>query len=335
MSASSSAITTVRARGASGAGVAVTLRRLSRRSGNVCTPWPGWRNRQTRRPQKALSERTCGFKSHTRHIVGGRSEHGVVPHIRPVEVVESALRASDAGMRDAENAALHGVTIKTIRRWRRDYQRRAKPRGGRSSSVPCPVCDGASLDERAYVELFGWYLGDGHISRHPRGFFGLHIFNDSRYVDLNGHILELMKRVKSGGSPYHRVTACTISTSWWKHWPCLFPQHGPGYKHTRNLEMADWQQVIVAAHPADFLRGLFHSDGCRVNNWATRTVAGERKRYDYPRWQFTNESADIMRWCGEALDLLDIPWRQTNRRTLSVSRRAAVARLDTLIGLKS
>ena len=99
--------------------------------------------------------------------------------------------------------------------------------------------------------------------------------------------------------------------------------------------MTDWQREIVAAHPADFLRGLFHSDGCRVNNWATRMVAGKRKRYDYPRWQFVNESPDIMRWCGEALDLVDVPWRQTSRRTLSVSTRAGVARLDELIGRKS
>ena len=41
-----------------------------------------------------------------------------------------------------------------------------------------------------------------------------------------------------------------------------------------------------------------------------------------------------MQWCGEALDLVDVPWRQTNRRTLSVSRREAVARLDALIGPK-
>jgi hypothetical protein len=72
-----------------------------------------------------------------------------------------------------------------------------------------------------------------------------------------------------------------------------------------------------------------------VNNWATRIVAGEKKRYEYPRWQFVNESADIMRWCGEALDLLEIAWRQTSRRTLSVSTRAGVAWLDDLIGPKS
>jgi hypothetical protein len=99
--------------------------------------------------------------------------------------------------------------------------------------------------------------------------------------------------------------------------------------------MTDWQWAIVTEHPADFLRGLFHSDGCRVNNWATRMVAGAKRRYEYPRWQFVNESAEIMGWCGEALDLVGIPWRQTTRRTLSVSTRGGVAKLDSLIGLKS
>jgi hypothetical protein len=64
-------------------------------------------------------------------------------------------------------------------------------------------------------------------------------------------------------------------------------------------------------------------------------VAGEKKRYEYPRWQFVNESDDIMKWCGDALDLVGVSWRQTNRRTLSVSRRDDVARLTALIGVKS
>ncbi|MGI9085966.1 MAG: hypothetical protein ACR2FE_11880 [Aeromicrobium sp.] len=33
------------------------------------------------------------------------------------------------------------------------------------------------------------------------------------------------------------------------------------------------------------------------------------------------------------LDLVDIPWRQSSRRLMSVSRREAVARLKDLIGL--
>ena len=54
-------------------------------------------------------------------------------------------------------------------------------------------------------------------------------------------------------------------------------------------------------------------------------MAGEWKRYDYPRWQFTNNSADIRELCCWALDLVDVPWRQSNWKTISVSTRAGVA----------
>lgn len=259
-----------------------------------------------------------------------------MPHIREWSVVESALRDSDDGMRDADNAAKHGVAIKTIRRWRRLYQRRGLPRGQSHCSVPCPRCDGADLDAAAYAELFGWYLGDGHITRGRRDVFNLHVFNDARYVSLNSGVAELMRAVKPGGRPHTRLApGAVITTVSWKHWLCLFPQHGPGRKHERVLGMESWQWAIVEEHPGAFLRGLFHSDGARVNNWATRMVAGERKRYDYPRWQFVNASEEILGWCGDALDLVGVPWRRSGRRTISVSTRAGVARLDELVGPKT
>jgi hypothetical protein len=58
--------------------------------------------------------------------------------------------------------------------------------------------------------------------------------------------------------------------------------------------LADWQREVGLAHPGRFLRGLFNSDGCRVANWAARPLAGDLKRYEYPRYLFSNESADIM-----------------------------------------
>ncbi|WP_300406439.1 transcriptional regulator [Nocardioides sp.] len=257
-------------------------------------------------------------------------------HVRPREVVESALRDSDAGMLDRDNATKHGVAIKTIRRWRRDYQRRGRPRGQDHTIAPCPRCGDGPLEASAYSELLGWYLGDGHISRGRRGVFAFHIYNDRRYVDDNHRLRLLMRLVKPGSRPHTRlVPGAVITTTSWKHWPCLFPQHGPGRKHLRPIVLEDWQRVIVETHPGPFLRGLFHSDGCRVRNWARRPVAGELKRYDYPRWQFTNESADIRELCCWALDLADVAWRQSNRTTISVSRREAVARLDALIGSKS
>jgi hypothetical protein len=62
-----------------------------------------------------------------------------------------------------------------------------------------------------------------------------------------------------------------------KHWPCLFPQHGPGRKHQRRIELEAWQQVIVTGHPGDFTRGLFHSDATAAStgfagHWLTVTV---------------------------------------------------------------
>src|ERR1044072_7041435 len=107
-------------------------------------------------------------------------------------------------MSDAENAELHGVAIKTIRRWRRLDQRRGLPRGQTHCSVPCPICEDSELDSEAYAELLGWYLGDGHISRQRRGVFGLHVINDRRYVADIARIGVLMRRVKPGSGPHTR-----------------------------------------------------------------------------------------------------------------------------------
>jgi len=268
--------------------------------------------------------------------VGGGTHDGFVPHIRPLATVESALAASDAGVPDAENAQRHGVAVKTIRRWRRLYQRRGLPRGQQHLAPPCPRCDDADLDEPAYAELLGWYLGDGHITAARRGVFALHVYNDQRYVQLNDHIAEIMRRVKPGGRPHtRRMPGCVNTTVSWKHWPCLFPQHGPGRKHERLIQLEPWQWEIVEAFPADLLRGLFHSDGSRTNNWATRVVAGERKRYEYPRWEFVNSSDDIIRICTAALDILCLHWTRPRVNAISVARAADVRRLDELIGLKA
>jgi hypothetical protein len=257
-------------------------------------------------------------------------------HIRPWATVESALRDSDAGLADAANAAKHGVAVKTVRRWRRLYQRRGLPRGRAHTNASCPRCENAPLNAPAYAELFGWYLGDGHITQARRGVYSLHVYNDAQYVGDIERIQSLMRQVKPGGRPHHRsLPGCTLTTVGWKHWPCLFPQHGPGRKHERQLGMTDWQWAVVQEHPGEFLRGLFHSDGCRVDNWTTRTVAGRTKRYVYPRWHFTNHSREIQQWCKDALDLVGVPWRQSSWKMISVSTRAGVAKLDELVGVKT
>jgi hypothetical protein len=164
----------------------------------------------------------------------------------------------------------------------------------------------------------------------------LRIACDRSYPGIINDATNLVAAVKQYGRVAHvPAPGMLVVQSYWRHWVCIFPQHGPGPKHSRDLRLEEWQKEIVTEHPADFLRGLMHSDGCRVNNWTRRLVAGEMKRYEYPRWQFVNHSVHIRRWCSDALDQLAVPWRQSSWKTISVSTRAGVAALDELVGPKS
>lgn len=244
----------------------------------------------------------------------------------PTPTRAEALRRLSEGASISTCARQLGVARSTVRSWR-DNALRGRP-------PECPRCDGSSLDSQAYAALLGYYLGDGHISRAPR-YYVLRVTCDLAHPTIIEDLIALAGRVRPGHSP-HLVTrvGCIVVQANWKHWPCLFPQHGPGPKHARSIVLEEWQRTIVESYPADFLRGLFHSDGSRVANRVRRLVAGEMKYYLYPRWQFTNYSADIRELCCWALDLVDVPWRQSNLHHISVSTRAGVARLDGLIGLK-
>jgi hypothetical protein len=187
----------------------------------------------------------------------------------------------------------------------------------------------------AYAYLLGQYLGDGCISAHPRGVYALRIACCDAYPGVMRACEAAIESVRPGRVFMVPSQGCTYVTALWKHWPCLFPQHGPGRKHERPIVLEPWQREIVERYPGQFLRRLFHSDGCRVTNWTRRLVAGEMKRYEYPRYFFTNASTDIMGLCQWALGLLSIGWTMTSTRHLSVARKADVATLDEHVGPKS
>lgn len=54
--------------------------------------------------------------------------------------------------------------------------------------------------------------------------------------------------------------------------PACSPSTGLAASTSGPWACSPWQWEIVERHPAAFLRGLFHSDGARVKNWATRLV---------------------------------------------------------------
>jgi hypothetical protein len=59
------------------------------------------------------------------------------------------------------------------------------------------------------------------------------------------------------------------------------------------------------------------------------------KRFEYPRYFFSNESEDIIGLCCAALDRLDIAYRLPKPNTVSVARGEAVAALDRWVGPKT
>jgi hypothetical protein len=257
----------------------------------------------------------------------------------PQATVELGKTLSDLGILDRENAAICGVSIRTIRHWRYGSRRsgrtrRSRPNGSKGAAC-CPRCHGRPLNERAYAYLLGLYLGDGHLTVSRKGVWALSITCCDGWPGLMSQARLAMSAVMPSSKVFAVVRmGCTEIKSTSKHWLCLFPQHGPGRKHERKIELEPWQERIVAEYPGDFARGLFHSDGYRGSNRVRRPLKAGNRWYEYPRYLFVNHSTDIHRLCGEALDRLGVAWRFSKPTTISVARREAVARLDVFVGPK-
>jgi hypothetical protein len=252
--------------------------------------------------------------------------------------IAGALRLAEAGRSDAEVARATGIPRETIRAWRRG---RVPERARRvlAGMAECGGCRGEAHDldalpRDAYSYLLGMYLGDGCLARTPKGSCSLRLSLDVAYPGIIESARQAIAAVKGGPLPSvapHGACACVVITSYWKAWPCLFPQHGPGRKHERRIVLEPWQEEIVSAAPQPFLRGLIHTDGWR----GTNLVHVKGRDYAYPRYQFSNRSDDIRRLFTDTCDQIGVAWRPWGRFHISVARREAVAKLDAFIGPKA
>jgi hypothetical protein len=242
--------------------------------------------------------------------------------MRPSGEIDLVAYLAECGLSQRRIATVTGIPRPTVRMWL----------GGQvPTSAEC-CCRRQALPRAAYSHLLGLYLGDGYLSlslRSPR----LRIFYDSRHPGLIGEGVRTMREVL----PRARVHAfrraphnCVVVSSYSRCWRCLLPQHGPGRKHERRIALESWQLEITRAYPEMLIRGLLQSDGSRFIN----PVKAGGRRYEYVRYFFTNESADIRRIFTDHLDLLEIEWRQASTRNISIAKRASVARLDEFVGPK-
>lgn len=212
--------------------------------------------------------------------------------MRPTEEFDAVQRLIAAGLNDCAIARQTSIPRRTVRDWR------CRPQVLRRQSSTSSRCvhDFASLPPNGYSYLLGLYLGDGCISRYGR-VWRLRITLDAQHPD----IIERCKRTIDAVTPgqhaaaYSRSDNCAEDYLYSKHWPCLFPQHGPGKKHHRPIRLEPWQRALVNQATEEFIRGLY---------------------------------------CA-ALDRLGIPWTQNSRYEIAVYRKAATARLDEFVGPKS
>lgn len=152
--------------------------------------------------------------------------------------VDTALLLSRLDILDRENAQICGVSVRTVRHWR--YGTRRSPAAAGNGRNPlCPRCDRRPLDQRAYAYLLGLYLGDGHITRGRRDVCALNVKCRDDWPGLIDAAKSAMATVMPASSVFCvQRTGCTEVKSTSKPWPCLFPQHGPGRKHERTIDLA-------------------------------------------------------------------------------------------------
>lgn len=233
---------------------------------------------------------------------------------------------SGATLRDVSERA--GISRSTLRDWLTQPEPKMRP-------SHCPICSDARFPPREqYVYLLGMYLGDGYVSRAART-TALRISCDDGWPGVMAECDRALRAVSL--RPVYRVRRDGRSdlTTLWSHWPCFFPQHGPGVKHNRRITLAPWQQALVDADPRPLIRGLLHSDGCRSANTVHRPLPSGTRTYSYPRYFFSNMSDDIQGIFTNALDQLGIAWRKNRFNSISIARREAVAALDLFVGPKT
>lgn len=241
------------------------------------------------------------------------------------KTISEALALVEDGLNDCQIARRTGVPRSTIRDWRVGRV----PRSQRSRQR-CDLCAGLKpkLPRPEYAYLLGVYLGDGWIAKHPRT-YRLRIVLDESYPGLIKECARCMRAVCPNNVVWigRHGNGCMEVSMYWGHWPCLFPQHGPGRKHERSITLAPWQAEIVNRQRRPFVKGLLHSDGCRI-------VANDRGVLS-TRYHFSNRSEDIKRIYCECLDALGIRWTRPCDKQIAVYRKASVAILESFVGPKT
>src|SRR3954447_11720916 len=254
--------------------------------------------------------------------------------MHPPKIRAEALALVEQGLNDCEISRRLGVPRSTVRDWRCPtyIPRHGTPRFPET----CPRCWLAAkpmtISAEDYAELLGFYLGDGCISDLPRT-QRLRIALDLKYPGIIRSAHGLLRRC----FPENQVDVvrfdeggCVHVSVYSSHLACVFPQHGPGRKHERPIQLEPWQSQALETEPWAFIRACIWTDRCSFIN-----CTGP---YEYLSYDFTNYSKDIIDLFTAACESVGIAdYRVTSYRRawkVRINRRPSVALMLGHVGVK-
>jgi hypothetical protein len=181
----------------------------------------------------------------------------------------------------------------------------------------------------AYSYLLGLYLGDGYINKCNRT-YRMRIALDKKYIELNDFARANMCKIFVNNKVGEiNSEGCIYLSVYNNELQEIFPQHGPGCKHNRKINLLKWQSEILIN--VEFMRGLIHSDGCFykeiINN-----------KYHYDRFMFSNKSADLHELFQSTCDKINLEYDFQHKGDgiwqTRISKKDSVNKLKQIIGTK-
>lgn len=253
----------------------------------------------------------------------------------PKETIEYARELKENGLNLSQISRELGVSRSALMEWFSENKRYVRKNEQRADDDFFTLFNGSTTFRAAYYYLLGQYLGDGHISKNSRT-LKLRIFATSKYTDIINEIRNAMLIVFPNNKVYLANKAgCKSVTINSNSMNIAFPQHGAGKKHTRKMELSEWQMKYFHENAKFLARGLFHSDGSYYYN---------RNNGGYWYYNFTNCSLDIHRIYQECLKCCDVSFTFNSKKVAEncsdawvtvMSRKSEVEKAYAFLGTKS
>jgi len=175
---------------------------------------------------------------------------------------------------------------------------------------------------KSYYYLLGQYLGDGCITEMKnKRTYRLRIACADKYPK----IIEELKYCLNVIFPYNKIqevqsVGCKMVGIYNTNLPLIFPQHGTGKKHNRNIKLIDWQEKYLQHN--ELAKGLFHSDGCYfVNKIKNKKTLKYR---EYPTYWFTNCSEDLHNIFQTCLISMNVNFRFEEQRRVNIQLKSKI-----------